>query len=127
MTSQPISPPESQAEPRSRPIELRDDSAAQLATHLQPVLLLSTIYLGFSTLVADPVAALSWGLIPLAAIKIAFCTLSLPVAGTKAARKVPKVKGVKKSSSEATTIGANIPVRPPIRPFQVYCKAASLS
>src|SRR5436190_1461253 len=114
MSERSVAPFTSRTAPRSQPIELLHIPAAQLTAHLQPVFLLSTLWLGFPALVADPVAALAWGILPLAVTKIVFCVVCLPVAGasTKASRRAQKIRGtsVRKLRESAPPLSANISV-----------------
>ena len=95
---------QSQSPFKSEPIELLRTPAAQIIPHIVPVVLLAIFYRRFPALVADPVPALAWALLPLLAINVVYCVTCLPVAGssTKATRRVQKIKGIpaKKQSDE---------------------------
>jgi GPI ethanolamine phosphate transferase 2/3 subunit F len=81
----------------SMPIELLPNDIARVVTHLQPIIYLSSFYLRFPALVADPVPTLLVSLIPLALCQIVYCIVCLPAAG--AAAKLPK-------KAQKGTIGA---------------------
>jgi GPI ethanolamine phosphate transferase 2/3 subunit F len=85
-----------QSPSKSDPIELLRTPAAQIIHHIIPFVHLSIFYVRFPALVADPVPALAWALIPLVMINVAYCVTCLPMAGssTKATRRVQKIKGV---------------------------------
>jgi hypothetical protein len=72
----------------SMPIDLLPNDIARVATHLQPIIYLSSFYLRFPALVSDPVSALLISLIPLALCQAAYCILCLPA--TNVAAKSPK-------------------------------------
>ena len=78
----------------SMPIELLPTAIAG-SNYVSPVLLLSTLYLRFPALVADPVATLLQALIPVTACQTAYCLYCLPVAGTnsRVAKRTQKSKG----------------------------------
>jgi hypothetical protein len=81
----------------SMSIEILPNDIARVVTHLQPIIYLSSFYLRFPALVADPVSALLVSLIPLALCQAVYCIVCLPAAG--AAAKLPK-------KSQKSTIGA---------------------
>lgn len=80
----------------SLPIELLPTDLARIISHIQPVLVLSTYYLRFSGLVADPASSLLIGLIPLIITQSVYCVICLPPAGStiRSARKGQKSKVV---------------------------------
>ncbi|KAH8811694.1 GPI biosynthesis protein Pig-F [Xylogone sp. PMI_703] len=86
----------------STPTELLPTELARVFTHIHPALLLGAYYLRFPALVADPVSALLYSILPLAIIQIVYVLVCLPVAGstTKPVKK-PK-PGAKKTSDDSS-------------------------
>ncbi|KAF2239284.1 hypothetical protein EV356DRAFT_169359 [Viridothelium virens] len=64
------------------PVEIRPTDAARLYTHVHPMLLLAGYFFQFRSIVADPVLALTSGLLPLSVLQISYLITCLPVAGT---------------------------------------------
>lgn len=88
----------------SEPIEVLPTELARVFTHVHPALLLGAYYLRFSALVADPVPALLYSILPLAVIQIAYVLVCLPVAGSSSKPvKKPKPGAKKAVDSSATT------------------------
>ena len=84
----------------SLPIDLLPTDLARIYTHIHPILLVSTYYLRFPSLVADPVSSLLTSLIPLAIIQISYAAICLPAAGSTTTKLVKKAKpGSKKDAS----------------------------
>lgn len=71
-------PPSRVLVPRSQPVTILATDAARLYRHLHPALVLSLLYFGFGQLIADPVTALSQGLVPVAALQLVYCVVCLP-------------------------------------------------
>ncbi|KAF2734494.1 GPI-anchor biosynthesis protein-like protein [Polyplosphaeria fusca] len=68
--------------PPATPIDTLSNDAANLYKHLHPVLILSLYAYQFSSIVADPVPALTTTLIPLAVLQIAYAAICLPPIGS---------------------------------------------
>ncbi|KAK0735616.1 putative mitochondrial carrier protein [Apiosordaria backusii] len=89
------------------PVSINQTPLAQTLRHAQPLLLSGVLALGFSSLVKDPVAAMSSTTLPLtAALQAAYAVICLPVAGrgssapTKKAKPRPGEKPTKKKAGE---------------------------
>ncbi|KAI9664893.1 MAG: Glycosylphosphatidylinositol (GPI) anchor assembly protein [Bathelium mastoideum] len=92
------------------PIEIRATDAARLYTHVHPALLLAGYFVQFRSIVADPVVALTSGLLPLSLLQISYLITCLPVAGTGSATPSSKSSPRKKTASgkDALTLGDRI-------------------
>lgn len=91
----------SQTKPRApaSSIEILNNDTARLYTHLHPVLVLSLYAYRFSSIVEDPVPALTNTLIPLSILQIAYVAICLPPTGgsaTAAAQAEKRKPGEKK-------------------------------
>ena len=95
-------PPNSPPAKTSLPIDLLPTDLARIYTHIHPILLLSTYYLRFPSLVADPVSSLLTSLLPLAIIQISYAAICLPAAGSTAIKSVKKAKPVSKKDASAS-------------------------
>ncbi len=97
----------------TNPISLLPTDVARILTHVQPVLLLSTYYLRFSALVADPVSTLTTSLAPLILLQTTYCLFCLPIAPASPipGKKTPSKKGKpatgKKSYEPSSSINAS--------------------
>lgn len=76
-------PPPRKITPTSRPVSVLAHPAAQLYSHIHPVLLLSLFYLAFPALVADPVSSLQSALLPLSALQLFYTALCLPTSARR--------------------------------------------
>ncbi|EMC98997.1 hypothetical protein BAUCODRAFT_387348 [Baudoinia panamericana UAMH 10762] len=65
----------------SKPVDILTTQASVFYANLQPVLLLSTIFLSFKTLVKDPVSTLTGLAPPLALVQAIYCVVCLPSSG----------------------------------------------
>jgi hypothetical protein len=77
-------------QPKSTPIEILNNDAARLYTHLHPVLLLAVFLVRFNALVADPVATLFTSLIPLSILQLCYVVTCLPTASGSGSQPPPK-------------------------------------
>ena len=82
--------------PVAAPVEIRATDASRLYTHVHPVLLLAGYFFQFNSIVADPVVALTSGLLPLSVLQISYLITCLPVAGTSTGAISPKQSQRKK-------------------------------
>lgn len=103
--------------PTSRPVSVFASPAAQLYTHIHPVLLLSLFYLAFPALVLDPVSALQRALFPLSILQLFYITLCLPTSARRAGlltilhKADPKPRPTKRPSPPRySALGARITV-----------------
>jgi phosphatidylinositol glycan class F len=73
-----------QTKPRApaQPIDILHNDAAKLYTHIHPILVLSAYAYQFSSIVADPVPALTSALVPLSVLQIAYVAICLPPTGS---------------------------------------------
>ncbi|KAK7180338.1 GPI biosynthesis protein family Pig-F [Paraphaeosphaeria sporulosa] len=74
------------------PTDVLPTDAAQLYTHIHPILVLSLYALQFPSIVADPVPALATALVPLGILQIAYVAICLPPTGGTATPVVDKKK-----------------------------------
>lgn len=74
----------SQTKPRppATPIDILNNDAAKLYTHIHPILVLSVYAYQFGAIVADPVSALTSTLVPLSILQIAYVAICLPPTGS---------------------------------------------
>ncbi|KAF9882189.1 GPI biosynthesis protein family Pig-F [Colletotrichum karsti] len=84
------------------PVHPLSSPAAQVVRHVQPVLLGGLFVAQFSSLVAEPVRTLSSSLPVVAAIQIIYAFISLPAAGSQAAKGVRKSRPGEKKKAEST-------------------------
>lgn len=82
------------------PIEPLKNDAAQIYTHVHPVVVLSLYVFSFKSIVADPVPALLNILAPLAVLQIAYVAICLPPTG-----ETPKVKKTKPGEKKKQASG----------------------
>ncbi|QDS77357.1 hypothetical protein FKW77_005492 [Venturia effusa] len=75
-------PAQKTEKPRSFPIKHLDSDIAKLYTHIHPILVLSSYFLSFQSIVANPVRSLYILLLPLSILQVAYVVLCLPPAGT---------------------------------------------
>ena len=72
---------QTKSRPPASPIDILNNDAARLYTHLHPVLVLSLYAYQFRSIVADPVPVLTTTLIPLSILQIAYVAICLPPTG----------------------------------------------
>jgi phosphatidylinositol glycan class F len=104
-TTTPISKPR----PATAPIDILPTNAARAYTHIHPALVLSLYALRFNAIVADPVPALLWNLVPLSALQVAYVTVCLPP--TTGSSTPVVVKGKRKGKNEGQSHASKVVVR----------------
>ncbi|KAI0108299.1 GPI biosynthesis protein family Pig-F-domain-containing protein [Daldinia grandis] len=95
---------------QSQPVQIIASSQAQVARHLQPVLLVSLFLARFKALVADPVSAMSSSLPVVMAIQVTYAVVCLPPVGSHAAKPVKKARVGEKKKVGLESTGPNIAV-----------------
>ena len=95
-------------EPLSQPVLILNSDTARLYTHIHPVLLPASLYFLFPRLVSDPVYTLSWTVIPLTLLQMAYCMTCLPPSSGSSTpqstpSKTPKRKRVQFAKTPVTT------------------------
>lgn len=79
-TSNPVT--EASTESKPQPVELLSSDAARVYKHIHPALVLGIFYAVFSHTVSDPVTSLTYLLVPLATLQIAFCCICVPASSS---------------------------------------------
>jgi phosphatidylinositol glycan class F len=83
-------------------INVLNTDAAKIYTHLHPFLVLSSYFLNFSSIVADPVSSLLKCLIPLGILQIAYVVVCLPATGSTHSAPTTKGSGKGGASKKAS-------------------------
>ncbi|KAK4993445.1 Glycosylphosphatidylinositol (GPI) anchor assembly protein [Elasticomyces elasticus] len=92
----------------SAPISHLDSDVAKIFTHLQPVLVLTSYYLQFRFLVADPVTTLLTSTVPLSILQTAYVVICLPPTGSSNVASTPKPGQKRKAAKVDAGLGAKI-------------------
>lgn len=85
-------------------------SQAQIMRHVHSVLLLSSFLMRFSTLVADPVSAMSNSVPIVAVIQAVYAIICLPAAGSHVAKPAKKLRPGEKRKAGSDSTGPNVAV-----------------
>ncbi|OCK75688.1 hypothetical protein K432DRAFT_361644 [Lepidopterella palustris CBS 459.81] len=94
------------ARPAAAPIEVLNNDAARLYTHIHPVLLFALYAIQFKSIVADPVPALIQTLLPLSILQILYVSICLPPTGSGSHPPAAKPGSRKKPGANKADSGA---------------------
>ncbi|KAI6092248.1 GPI biosynthesis protein family Pig-F-domain-containing protein [Hypoxylon rubiginosum] len=85
-------------------------SQAQIVKHVHSVLLLSSFFMRFNALVADPVSTMSNSVPIVAAIQAVYAIVCLPAVGSHVAKPAKKLRPGEKRKSGSESTGPNVAV-----------------
>lgn len=83
VTAQTSSAKPTQLQSTTAPIRNLNSNAANVYTHIHPIIVLSGYYALFQKIVDDPLQQLSLLLLPLAILQTAYVTVCLPITGSQ--------------------------------------------
>lgn len=95
-------------------------SQAQIVKHVHSVLLLSSFFMRFNALVADPVSTMSNSVPIVAAIQAVYAIVCLPAVGSHVAKPAKKLRPGEKRKSGSESTGPNVAVVC-LRPLYICC------
>lgn len=119
-----IAPTKASEPPKA--VDVLDSDIAKAYAHIHPLLILSVYFFNLSSIIADPVSALSTLLLPVSALQIAYSSLCLPATGASDASPSTLKAGARKKQGQGKSdggIGSKVVVSPPrslLHPTEIF-------